>query len=317
MAEDYYVTLGVSRNASADDIHKAYRKLAREYHPDLNPDDDAAKRKFQEIQKAYEVLKDPKKREMFDRFGPSFDQMGGAAGGGGGQWRARPGGGGGTGGGFEDVDLGDIFGEGGGFADLFRQFTRKPGRRPGGPGGPAQRGSNIEHELQVPFRTAVSGGSAQISIRRATGRVETINVKVPAGIEDGKKIRLRGQGNPGPSGSEPGDIMITVRVAPHPSYQRVGHDLVVKVPVSLAEAALGAKIDVPTPKGTITLTLPPGTSSGKRLRVKGHGVQAAEGSGDLFAEIHIVLPESLDAETSETIKNLRLGPDAPRANLAW
>jgi DnaJ-class molecular chaperone len=324
MADDYYATLGVSRDANADEIHKAYRKLARQYHPDLNPDDDAAKRKFQEIQQAYEVLKDPKKREMFDRFGPSFDQMGGAPGGGGGPWRARPGAGPG-GAGYENVDLNDIFGDAfaegsGGFADLFRQFTKKSPRRPGGAGagaGTAPRGAHLEHELQVPFRTAVSGGNAQISVRRSNGRIETINVKVPAGIEDGKKIRLRGQGDPGPAGGQAGDILITVRVASHPSFHRQGRDLIVKVPVSLHEAVLGAKIDVPTPKGTITLTVPPGTSSGKRLRIKGHGVQHPQGAGDLFAELQIILPESLDDQTRETIRSLQLGPSDPRVNLAW
>jgi DnaJ-class molecular chaperone len=176
---------------------------------------------------------------------------------------------------------------------------------------------NIEHELQVPLRTAVSGGSAQLAVRRRTGKVETINVKIPAGIEDGKKIRLRGQGEPSTAGGAAGDILITVRVAPHPYYQRQGNDLIARVPVTLTEAVLGAKVDVPTPKGTITLTIPSGTSSGKRLRVKGHGVPGSDGAGDLYAEIHIVLPEQIDEATREQLRRLNLGPSHPRTQLIW
>jgi DnaJ-class molecular chaperone len=313
MAEDYYEALGVARNASPEEIHKAYRILARRYHPDLNPDDEAAKKKFQAIQQAYEVLKDPKKREMFDRYGPSFESMGGA--GAGGPWRARPGAA--PSGGFTEADWGEIFGEegAGGFADLFRQFTRRPSRR-GGPS--AARGANIEHELHIPFRTAISGGSAQLSVRRQSGKVETINVRIPAGIEDGKKIRLRGQGEPAPPHGQPGDILITVRVAPHPHFQRQGRDLIVRVPITLREALLGAKIDVPTPKGTVTMTIPAGTSGGKRLRIKGHGIPSANGGGDLFAEMQIVLPEKIDAQTRAALEKLDLqGPPDPRVHLRW
>ncbi|MCA9171843.1 MAG: hypothetical protein KDB23_29445, partial [Planctomycetales bacterium] len=269
------------------------------------------------------TLKDPKKREMFDRYGSAYDSMG--SGGPGGGWRPHPGGGGQGFSGFEEFDLGDIFGAGGGgaegaggFSDLFRQFTRKQQRRGAGPGpgGGGATGANVEHELQVPFRTAISGGHAQLTVRRRGGRVETIDVKIPAGIDDGKKIRLKGQGEPGTGGSSPGDILITIRVAPHPAFQRHGLDLIVKVPVTLQEAVLGAKIDVPTPKGTISLTLPPGTSSGKRLRVKGHGVSAGEKSGDLFAELQIVLPEQLDPRLQETLKEIGAGPN-PRSSLVW
>ncbi len=311
MAEDYYSTLGVARTATPDEIHQAYRALAREYHPDLNPDNEAAKKKFQAVQQAYEVLKDPKKREMFDRYGPGFETMGGA---GAGPWRASPGGRGPS---FEEVDLSDLFGEGGeggGFSDLFRQFTRRTGRRPTAN---APRGSHIQHELQIPFRTAVAGGNAQLSVRRHNGKIETIKVKIPAGIQDGKKIRLRGQGEPGRAGGQAGDILITVRVAPHPCYQRQGKDLIVKVPVTLTEAVLGAKIDIPTPRGTITLSVPSGTSSGKRLRIKGHGVQTSESPGDLYAEIQIVLPEKLDGHATDTIRKLNLGPSDPRAQIIW
>ncbi len=218
------------------------------------------------------------------------------------------------------MDLNEIFGEGagdmgGGFADLFRQFTRRPSRKTGG-GTP--RGSNIEHELQISFRTAIAGGMAQLSVRRHAGKVETIEVKIPAGIEDGKKIRLRGQGEAAPSGGPPGDILITVRVAPHPYFLRHGRDLIVKVPITLHEAIFGAKIDVPTPKGVVTLTIPPGTSGGKRLRIKGHGIASGSREGDLFAEIQIVLPDFIDEATREALHKLNLsGPANVRANLVW
>ncbi|MCA9218009.1 MAG: J domain-containing protein [Planctomycetales bacterium] len=317
MAEDYYRTLGLSRGASAEEIQKSYRELARKYHPDLNPDDKTAKEKFQKIQKAYEVLSDPKKRQMYEQFGSDFENAQAGP-----QWRST---GGGGGAGFQDVDLSDLFGGGGagggGFSDFFRQFTG--GAAPGGGARSRatrqrpRRGADIEHRLEVAFRTAISGGEAQISVRRSNGKVETINVKIPPGIEDGKKIRLRGQGEP-MQGGTPGDILITVKVAGHPNYQRTGNDLVVKVPVSLAEAALGATIDVPCPKGTISLKVPAGTSTGKRLRVKGCGVPAKSGTGDLLAEIQIVLPTDLDSESLELIKKIdKRTTTEPRATLVW
>lgn len=319
MSEDHYSTLGVPRDATPEAIHKAYRNLARKYHPDLNPDDETAKKKFQTIQQAYEVLKDPKKRELFDRYGSAYESMGGGPGGPrGGPWRTQ--GGQGQANPFEDVDLGEIFGQqfgeggGGGFSDLFRQFTRKQPKKPSG----APRGQHIEHELTVSLHAAVAGGSAHITVRRPSGKVDTIDVKIPVGIEDGQKIRLRGLGDPAPPGGTPGDILITVRVAPHPSYQRQGRDLVVRAPVNLAEALWGAKIDIPTPKGKVTVTVPPYTSSGKRLRIKGHGVPFAENPGDLYVELQIVLPEQIDDATMDALKKLALQqPANPRAQLIW
>lgn len=321
MSEDHYKTLGVARDASPEAIHKAYRDLARKYHPDLNPDDDTAKKKFQAIQNAYEVLKDPKKREMFDRYGSAYESMGGGGPGGaarGGPWRAY-GGQPGQNPSFENIDLGEILGEqfggGGGFSDLFRQFTRKQPRK----SATGERGSHIEHELTVPFQTAVTGGTMPISIRRPSGKVDTIDVKIPVGIEAGQKIRLRGLGDPGPPGGSAGDILITVRVAPHASYSRQGRDLVVKVPVNLTEAIWGGKVDIPTPKGTVSLTIPPNTSSGKRLRVKGQGVPYADQPGDLYVEIQIVLPERMDEATRAALADLPQlkQPTHPRGQLAW
>jgi len=296
MEEDYYKILGISRSASQTDIQKAYRNMARKCHPDMNPDDKSAKERFQQVQKAYDVLGDTDKREMYDRYGSSFEQMGGGA---------RPGSGAGPGPrGFEDFDFGERFGAGGGFEDIFRQFTGGAGARPQ-PRRRHQRGADLKHELQIPFKTSVTGGEARLSIRRSDGKVETIEVKIPAGIESGKKIRLRGQGEPSPTGGPAGDILITVRVATHPFFSRRGNNLEVKVPITLGEAARGAKIDVPTPKGTISLTLPSGTSSGKRLRIKGHGVATKTGSaGDLFAVIQITLPEEIDEESQKLVEEL-------------
>ena len=311
MSNDYYKILSVRRDASQAEIQTAYRELARKYHPDLNPDDKTAKQKFQEVQAAFDVLNDPNKREMYDRYGSDFDAMGS---------RGAHGAGGPGGFGSETFDFGDFFGPeaSGGFADIFQQF-RRPGGRQTRASKRAARGAHIEHELTVPFATAIQGGQVQLSVRRQNGKLETIEVKIPAGIEDGKKIRLRGQGETGASGSPSGDILITVRVSPHPCFQRRGTRLDVRVPVTLTEAALGAKIDVPTPEGTITLSIPPGTSSGKKLRVKGQGVKPAQGpAGDLYAEILIVLPEQLNEEDQHQLGKLgEKYQQNPRADLRW
>jgi len=323
MAEDYYKTLGVSRNASSDEIQAAYRKLARKYHPDLNPDDASAKAKFQEVQKAFDVLNDASKREMYDRYGSSFENMGAGGGGAGGGPRTYRWSSGGEG--VEDVDFSEFFGErfgggggGGGFADIFSQFTRAGaggGQRRRAP----RRGADLQSELQVPFQTAVLGGEMQLSIDRGEGRVETISVRIPPGIEDGQKMRLRGQGEPAASGGQAGDILLTIHVASHPYYTRKGNNLYVKLPVRLDEALLGAKVDVPTPKGTVTLTVPPGTSGGARLRIKGHGIEPKSGpTGDLFAEVQIVVPDKLDEDTRKLAETLaKSHAEDPRRDLQW
>lgn len=317
MAEDYYKTLGLSRDASQADIDKAYAKLARKYHPDVNPDDKTAKKKFQAVQAAYDVLKDPSKREMYNRYGSSFEQMGAGGPQPGPQWRAA-----GAGPGGADFDFSQIFGgEGaGGFSDLFGQF-RRGGAAPGGRRGRAASrppGADLHSEVQIPFNLAVSGGETQLSISRPSGQSETLSVKIPKGIDDGKKIRLRGQGEAGPGG-ERGDILLTVRVAPHPWFTRKGENLYVRVPVSLREAAEGATVDVPTPQGTVSLRIPPGASSGKKLRIKGHGVAASgKPAGDLFAELQVVLPAKLDEPSLDAIRQIDAKhPVHPRRELRW
>jgi DnaJ-class molecular chaperone len=323
MATDYYATLGVPRTATQDEIQKAYRKLARKYHPDKNPDDANAKKKFQEVQSAFEVLSDAEKRKKYDQFGSDFEGFSGGGPGGGGprNWRYT------SHGGpqsyqFDPEDLSDLFGGGGaevgggGFADLFRNLGGGAGRTRRR-AAPAARGHDLKHEMTIPFATSVTGGEAAISVQRQSGNVETIRVKIPAGIAGGKKIRLRGQGEPGEGGAAAGDILLTIHVSPHPHFRRSGDRLEVRVPVTLAEAAEGAEIEVPTPKAVIKLRVPPGTSSGKKLRIKGMGLQT-DPPGDLFAEVQIVLPPSLSDEDRKKLADVSHAyPQNPRSDLRW
>lgn len=325
--DDYYSILKVDRGASQADIQKAYRKLAAKYHPDMNQGNKKAKETFQKIQKAYEVLNDPAKRQLYDQYGSAYEAVaeGDAPGG----WRP-------TGGGVPpDIDFSQFFGGAGageaggdpfgGFGDIFRQFgngagpggagagagTRRSGRRP------PHRGGDVSHEVEIPFRTAILGGEVALKLHRPGAKPETITVRIPQGVSEGQTIRLRGQGEPG--GGMPGDLLLTVRIATHPAYSRRGRDLIVRLPVSLSEAVNGAKVDVPTPWGEIAVKVPPGTSSGKRLRIKGHGVRTAKGEeGDLLVEVQIVLPPRLDDRTAELARQFdALQPFAPRAELSW
>ena len=324
MSEDYYKILGVQRSASAEEIQKSYRKLAAKLHPDINPDDKQAKKRFQELQKAYEVLSDPEKRKLYDQLGPDFEKMGAG-------FRGGPAGAGGGGNPFEGMDFEQVFRGGGGgqpfsyegdLGDIFSQIMgggaagagARGGRRRGAPA----RGSDLEVTAEIPFTTAIQGGSVDLRLNLAN-KAEVVSVKIPKGVESGKKIRLRGQGMPGPGGAAAGDLLVTLEVLSHSHFKRHGDNLEVKVPVTLAEAALGAKIDVPTPSGVVTLKIPAGSSSGKRLRVKGQGVPRADGgSGDLYVELHIKLPEHLDEQSQELIRKLdSMHPLAPRAGLAW
>ena len=305
-SDDYYKTLGVSKSASDDEIRKAYRKLAKQYHPDRNPDDASAAEKFKEIGEAYSVLSDKEKRAQYDRFGKAFQHAGGAAGGPGG-W---PGGGAGPidlgdlfGG---ELDLGDIFGGGGGR----RRQTRQP--RP-------SAGQNIEMEAEIPFHMAAEGGSYGVPIRRPDGSTERISVKIPAGVQDGAKIRLSGQGHPGQFGGPAGDILLKLKISPHPYFRREGNNLLIDVPISPAEAVLGAKVEVPTLAGErVTLTIPPGTSSGGKLRMSGLGVtdRKTGTKGDQLVVVKIVVPKNADDETRKLYAQLRdLNTHQPREGL--
>ena len=270
------------------------------------------------MQTAFDVLNDSKKRELYDRYGSDYESFGGSESyGGGGAPQGWPGGGGPRGP-HMDINIEDLLGGGGGgFAALFKNFSQRGKKNPQRPA--PTRGTHIEQELTVPFTTAVLGGEAQIAVRRPDGHVENIQVKIPAGIESGKKIRLRDQGNPSSNGGATGDILIQVLVAPHPHFRRHGNRLDVRVPIALTEALAGAKIDVPTPHGTISLIVPAGASSGSKLRVKGHGIKKTDGSsGDLFAELQIVLPANLDDEDRQQLRSICENyREDPRADLQW
>ncbi|MEE2640473.1 MAG: DnaJ C-terminal domain-containing protein [Planctomycetota bacterium] len=315
MAEDFYTVLGVGKNASEDEIQKAYRSLARKYHPDLNDNSEQAKEKFQQVQQAYDVLSDSDKRHMYDQMGPDFEKYQNS----GGQGGQMP---------FE-FDINQMFGQGGGAGggfggldDILRQFQ---GGGPGGfPGGRGQgggrqsrpvRGSDVSVEITVPFQTAILGGSAHVGFQR-DGKQESIELKIPAGMESGKKLRLKGQGNRSPNGGPQGDAFVVVHVAPHPHYIRKRNNLELKAPISVREAILGGKIDLPTPNGTTTVSIPPMSSSGKKLRLKGLGVPAPNGAGDLLVELQIVLPDEGSHEWNEVAESLAGGDDL-RLDLQW
>ncbi len=318
MAEDFYRVLGVSRDSSQAEIQKAYRELARKYHPDLNPNDKNATKKFQQVQAAFDVLGNPEKRELYDRYGSSFETAGGGPRPGQ-SWTYPPGGGGNA----SDFDFSQFFGErygdGGESGGLFEQLFRSAGSRTGKAGGRSRRGADISAEIHVPFQTAIVGGEVQVRIARAGAGDETITVKIPPGIDDGQKIRLRGQGEPGGRGGAPGDLILAARVGSHPVFSRQGNNLVARVPITLAEAARGAKVDVPTAHGTVAVAVPPCTSSGTKLRVKGMGIAPRnKPPGDLLVEVLIAMPRDLGDADRELLDRLdaKYAPH-PRANLRW
>ncbi len=321
---DFYEVLGVARDASSDQIKKAYRTLARKHHPDANPGDKASEAKFKEVQNAYDILSEPEKKSRYDQFGhaafdPSspFGPRAGAS-----EWAARAGGGQV----FEGVDLGAYFGPGagrspgagpaegagGGIFDeiLTRMRGDKAGRRRGAPRAPEA----AEAAISIPFLTAIRGGETTIDLEREPGRRETKVIRIPPGLEPGRKIRLRGLGDP----SGQADLVITVGVDPHPYFTRDGSNLSVEVPISAAEAILGAKVEVPTLDGSKTLTIPPGTSSGQRLRLRGQGVPDSKGhdAGDLYIVPKVVVPRPIDDESRDLIEQFAArNPSRPRDGL--
>ncbi len=318
MAQDYYQTLGLNKSASADEIQKAYRKLARKYHPDLNPDDKAAQQKFKDIQLAYDVLSDTEKRKMYDQFGPDYERA----------QNSPFHGGGGSGGGFEN-GFGGRAGPGGfqfdgDLGDLFRQFAGGGSAGRASRARPQTKGRDLSTEQTIPFNTAVLGGEASIPIHRG-GKSESLQVKIPPGVETGRKIRLRGQGEAAQGGGPQGDLIVTLNVASHPYFKRTGQNLELRLPVTVGEAVRGATLDLPTPGGTVSLKIPPGSSSGRRLRVKGQGVRNSDGSaGDLFVELQIKLPEQLSTggeisdETRRSIEQLEsLYSGGERGKIIW
>jgi DnaJ-class molecular chaperone len=283
MAEDPYVVLGVPRNASNDDIRRAYRKLAKELHPDLNPNDrTAAEERFKKVSAAYEIIGDAEKRKQYDRgeidasgearrgFHRTYAEGGPFAGRPGAQ---RPG---------EDFSFGDIF------SDLFGSMRGR-----GEAGSPfGVRGRDVRYSLDVDFLEAATGAKKRVTL--PDGGV--LDISVPEGVSDGQVLRLKGKGSLGLRGAEPGDALIEIRVRPHPHFRRVDDDIVLDVPITIDEAVLGAKVEVPTITGRVQLTLPKATSSGRIFRLKGKGVRNSTSghTGDQLVTVRIVLPESID-----------------------
>jgi len=335
--KDFYTILGVSKDADATAIKKAYRKLARKHHPDKNPGDAAAERKFKDIGEANAVLSDTKQREEYDavrqmahggaRFtaggaggNGGFDDVFSAFGGGGGGSRVRfdTGGGssyGGYPGGGGDPDVNDLLsqmfgGAAGGSAG--RGQAGYAGY--GAPRGP-RKGADVQASTTLAFRDAVEGST--VTLRTAEGR--TITARIPAGVRDGQKIRLRGKGQPGEPGAAAGDLMLAVSVEKHPVFGRDGDNLTLDLPVTFAEAALGATIAVPTLDGNnVKVRIAPGTPSGRVLRVKGRGVASKTSTGDLLAKVQVIVPDALSDKAREAVEVLQAEADGvdPRADLA-
>jgi molecular chaperone DnaJ len=366
MAKEYYQVLGVSKEAALPDIKKAYRKLARKYHPDLNPGDKTAEARFKEIQEAYAVLSDPKKRAQYDQFG----DLGGA------QPGAGPGGPG-----FEGFDFSDYGSST--FRDFFENlFSGGGARGPEGAAAGPERGEDLQYSMQIGFLDAIHGVQTKIRVNRlaacrgcgATGRApgskrrpcpacggtgrgtvqrgfmrfssgcpscggtgqapgepcpacdgtgagqisDLITVRIPAGVENGSKVRVPARGNAGRNGGPPGDLYIVIEVAPHPFFRREGANISVRVPVTVPEATLGAKIEVPTLWGKTTIRIPPGTKSGQKFRIKEQGAPASgrKSRGDEFAEVYIVPPPFDNERIREMMKELdRISGPNPRQSM--
>jgi len=324
MAErDYYEVLGVAKGASPEDIRRAYRRLARKFHPDLNPGDAEAERRFKELGEAYEVLSDPQKRQLYDRSGREGVRAGAAAGAGPTGFRYTWTGEGSP---FEDVAFEAFAGSGGQAGSIFEEIFSRLGGMHGRRGAPraAVRGQDLESDIELSFDQAVRGVRTSVLVQRPTGdgrrRREHLQINVPAGVRDGQRIRLRGQGAPGAGGAPPGDLYLKVRVRPHPYFRAEGRDVTIDVPVSVAEAALGATVEVPTVHGRTSVRIPPGTGSGARLRLRGQGLPDAKGDsrGDQYCVIRIVPPKRLDDRQKRLFEELREaeGP-GPRQGLEW
>jgi molecular chaperone DnaJ len=405
--KDYYEILGVKKSASAEDIRKAFRKLARKYHPDVNPNNKTAEEKFKALSEANDVLSDPKKRKIYDQLGFYSDNIdpataeayarGGGQPGAGSGFGGFPGGRPGAGGqgvpfDFSGFDFGDMFeagrggqrstgggASGGGFRDIFSSMFGGHGGAAAAQQGP-EPGSDLEYQVNVPFWTAIRGGVMRLNIQRqdtcsnchghghieapgvcpqchgkgtieqtggrmkfsttcprcgGTGknvsacpvchgegvvvRTEPLEVRIKAGTRDGQRIRLAGKGNAGAHAGQPGDLYVIIRTEPHAVFHRDGDDISVVVPVTATEAALGAKIEVPTIDGRALLKVPPGTQSGQKLRLREKGVPSAtkEGvRGDEIVEVKITVPMPRDEKTKELLRELaKLNPEDPRADL--
>jgi DnaJ-class molecular chaperone len=325
---DFYDSLGVKKNASEKEIKTAYRKLARKYHPDVNPGDSQAESRFKEISEAYEVLSDKKKRAQYDRVGHQAWKAGfkegappgggAGAGAGAGAWGFPGGAGGGfpgggfPGGGFPggggvhytttggDIDLEDLLG--GMFGGGMGGFSGRSRRRPRGP----TKGEDSTARLAVPMADAVRGAERSINLTTGEGGSESLTVKIPAGVREGQKIRLAGKGAPGLQGGPPGDLLIEILYEDDSRFTRDGENLTCEVPVAFSLAALGGKVQVPTLEGSVEMTVPAGTQGGQRLRLAGKGLpRKGGGRGDLFARIKVRVPRKLDDEGRALVEKLK------------
>lgn len=324
-AQDHYATLGVPRTASQDEIKRAYRKLAKQYHPDRNPDDPSAEAKFKEVQHAYGILSDPQKRAEYDRFGEAAvgrfntDPRGRKVY----QW--------GTNSTINAEDLEDLFSAfaGGGEErpSVFDEFfggsgrQRRGGRRRPHPTAAPERGADAERTITLTFDQAANGAvvTAQLG-PRGNGKPGTLDVRIPAGVEEGQRIRLAGRGHPGRDGGPPGDFYLVCHVKPHPFFRRQEADVYLDVPISVSEAALGAKVEVPTLDGRATVSIPPGTPSGAKLRLKGRGLKkgAAGERGDQYIVVGIVPPKPVTDQERRLFEQLREQQSGdPRASCGW
>jgi molecular chaperone DnaJ len=371
--QDYYELLGVSRKAAQKEIRQAYRKLARKYHPDLNPGDKSSEEKFKQVQEAYDVLSDTKKRQMYDQFGFETPGAGGMP---------STGNAGDVHFDFGGFDFGGGQGAGGAgpsFRDLFSQFFRGGGAAAEAPL-EAERGSSLEYQIEISFWEAVRGTVKKLTISRldtctecrgtgtvgqpqtctacggsgqvaqtsgkmrfnltcsrcgGTGRIrnicrvcggdgrvrraDTIEVRIPAGVQTGSRVRVPGRGNAGTAGEPPGDLYIITDVQPHPFFDRRGDDIYTTVPITVTEAALGAKIEVPTIDGRSLLRVPPGTNSGQKLRLREKGVPSVRTHGhrgDQYVELQVIVPKPVDERVRELLKELeKIAPEDPRKDL--
>ncbi len=313
--KDYYKILGVKKDAPPEDIAKAYRRLARQHHPDLNKGADA-ERRFKEVNEAYQVLHDPGKRARYDQLGPDWERFaqGARPGGqqGGFQWvfTGQPGAGGADFGDFSDffrTVFGDLGGVGGGFRtgtvdDLIGGARRSPNGRARTRRAPGQ---DLESEVDIALLEAYRGSERSVEVRREDGSARRLDVKIPAGVRDGQRIRLAGQGGAGAHGGEAGDLYLRVRVQPHPFFQRDGDDIRVELPVALHEALLGGELTVPTLKGRVSLKIPAETQNGRTIRLAGQGMpRPAGGFGDMYVTVKVVLPQKLNEEEREYARKI-------------
>jgi molecular chaperone DnaJ len=290
--KDFYKILGVAKDVSEADLKKAYRKLAKENHPDLHPGDEKAEARFKDISEAYDVLSDPEQRREYD----AIRAMGGGA-----RFTA-----GGQGAGFEDV-FSNLFGGGGGFQGGFPGFGGF-----GGFGGP-QRGQDLIATQSINFIDSIHGTNVKLGVRG-----ESVTVKVPAGIQDGQKLKVKGKGQLSPNGGSPGDLVVTIKVKSHQIFTRDDDNIRVTVPVTFAEAALGATIEVPTLGGEpVKLKIAAGTPNGRTLRVKGKGVQFGNRQGDLLATIEVLVPAHLSGKAKKLLEDFsqELPQEDPRRDL--